>query len=203
MHCCLACPRSVCDVLAGRPIPGDQMSCCSTATTTTNTGMFTVMMRIRRKAGKLASAGGRLPIKGACARRERAAYAGRQAQLFWCSRSGAAIGHQGHSDGFACHTEAGRAIRGSLRGCKMSNMTASGRLSQDHWVKTCGCAMRVTASVSPCETCPPTPTVDNVDGEHGCIPEQTAGGCRGERFAPVAGTSRLHQRIPETPHPRC
>jgi hypothetical protein len=91
----------------------------SPATSTTNTGMFTVNMRIRRKAGKLASAGGRLPIEGGCARRERAAHAGSQAQLFWWSwysGSGAAIGPPGHPESFARHTVAGRGAHGSLRG---------------------------------------------------------------------------------------
>ena len=83
----LACPRSVCDDLTGRqwPIQGDQVIFTCTATATTNNGLFTVMMRIWRKADELGSAGGRLPSKGACARGERAGHAGSQAQLIWCS----------------------------------------------------------------------------------------------------------------------
>jgi hypothetical protein len=47
--------------------------------------------------------------------------------------------------------------------------------------------MRSTASASPCETCPPTSTVDNVDGEHGCIPEQPQAAAEGNDLHPSQG----------------
>lgn len=81
---CLARPRSVCTNEPGGQLRVGQAKVCSTATSMINTGMFTVVMRSRREAGKLASAGGRLPsVKGACARRERAAHAGSQRRSYF------------------------------------------------------------------------------------------------------------------------
>jgi hypothetical protein len=76
------------------------MSFCSIATTTTNTGMFTVMMRIRRKAGKLASAGGRLPSKELALGVNEQPMRGARRSYFGAQDQGAAIGYRGHPQGF-------------------------------------------------------------------------------------------------------
>lgn len=133
------------------------MNLGSPATSTINTGMFTVNMRVRRKAGKLASAYGRLPIEGASTRRERAAHAGEgRRSYFGGLGTQGAIGPAGHSEGFARHTEAGRGAHGSLRGGRCQTWPASGQhfqsRSTDRRQRSCWLRNDSVASALPCET---------------------------------------------------
>ena len=112
--------------------------------------------------------------QGACARRERAAHAGSQAQLFWCSGSGAVIGYQEQMEVSHVTQELGRGAHGTLKGDGCQE-PALGRGRREGWVKTCGCE----TTVIECCFCMVLQSLDTLSpwltpllASAGCIPEQ-------------------------------